>query len=266
MANKTVEILLDSSGLSVLTIDLFPFGSDTRANGSGDTMTEATNRKGCYQATVTEAITGLHTCHIYDDGTLIKTGVTRFPSDSVGVYRIVPIAMADMVYLYASESNASGLADFVADYGENGYPATDAGVWANSQRTLTAGPSIITGSTQFDTKEISRGNDYSASNQPWIVSLANSPITDLSAYTWTFTAEKSADNLESGDASFTGTVAVTTATGSSRAVRIDVAASVTDSLAVGYYSGALRGTATSGGAKATPVYIQVRVLDDPNQA
>lgn len=132
MANKTVEILLDQSGLSVLTVDLFPFGSDTRANGSGDTMSEASNRKGLYQATVTEAITGLFTCHIYDDGTLIKTGVTRFASDSVGVYRIVPWTMADMVYIVGAESSATGLTDFVADYQENGYPSAPLAVTVES--------------------------------------------------------------------------------------------------------------------------------------
>jgi|GEM_PF-3102055 len=144
-------------------------------------------------------------------------------------------------------------------------PPVDADVWAAATRTLTGGAAIITGDIEFTAKQIVRGNDYSSANQPWAESMSSSSITDLSAYAWVFTADKDADNLETGDATFVGTVVVTTATGSSRALRIDVAASLTDSLAKGYYNGAIRGTATSGSKLATPKFISVKVVDDPNQ-
>lgn len=174
MANKTVEILLDQSGLSVLTVDLFQFGSDTRANGSGDTMTEATNRKGCYQATVTEAITGLFTCHIYDDGVLIKTGVTRFGSDAVGVYRIVPWTMADVIYLYGAESSASGLADFVADYVESGYLASG----------LTITPLVASVANPFyATRDLPVLPAASGNTIIWTITDGNGSAVDLSGKT-----------------------------------------------------------------------------------
>jgi len=146
-----------------------------------------------------------------------------------------------------------------------GSSLTAADVWAAATRTLTGGAAIITGDIEFTAKQIVRGNDYSSANQPWAESMSSSSITDLSAYAWVFTADKDADNLETGDATFVGTVVVTTATGSSRALRIDVAASLTDSLAKGYYNGAIRGTATSGSKLATPKFISVKVVDDPNQ-
>jgi len=156
-------------------------------------------------------------------------------------------------------------ANVVDASGGGGGSLTAADVWAAATRTLTGGAAIITGDIEFTAKQIVRGNDYSSANQPWAESMSSSSITDLSAYAWVFTADKDADNLETGDATFAGTVVVTTATGSSRALRIDVAASLTDSLAKGYYNGAIRGTATSGSKLATPKFISVKVVDDPNQ-
>jgi hypothetical protein len=58
MATTPVEFEVDT-GLT-LTLKLFPHGSDTIANGAGDTAVEATNRLGVYSANVTEALSGLH--------------------------------------------------------------------------------------------------------------------------------------------------------------------------------------------------------------
>lgn len=66
---QTLEVRAET-GLS-LTVKLFPYGSDTAANGSGDTLTEATNRKGLYTATVSESISGWHTAHIFEAGTCL---------------------------------------------------------------------------------------------------------------------------------------------------------------------------------------------------
>ena len=87
MANKTLEVKAPS-GLT-LTLDLFPVGSDTRANGSGDTLTERTNAGGIYSATVTEAITGWHDAVIKDDSSnVIGVGEVNIRTDTVDTYRV----------------------------------------------------------------------------------------------------------------------------------------------------------------------------------
>lgn len=53
----TTLAFIAPSGLT-LTVELYPEASDTIANGSGDSCTEATNRKGYYSATVEEALAG----------------------------------------------------------------------------------------------------------------------------------------------------------------------------------------------------------------
>jgi hypothetical protein len=135
-------------------------------------------------------------------------------------------------------------------------------VWASTTRTLTSGPTIVSDDLEYEEWTIVKGNSYSATNQPKIFTMAEHGPTDLSDYTWAFTADIHADNENSGDASFSGTVTVTTATGASRAVRVDLSASATNSLALGRYTGAIRGT--DGSEKATPKIIAVTVVDDPN--
>jgi hypothetical protein len=138
---------------------------------------------------------------------------------------------------------------------------TDA-VWSNATRTLTSGPTIVSDDLEYEEWTIVKGNSYSSGNQPKIFTMAEHGPTDLSEYTWAFTADIHADNENTGDSSFSGTVTVTTATGASRAVRVDLAATATDSLALGRYTGAIRGT--DGSEKATPKIIAVTVVDDPN--
>jgi hypothetical protein len=140
---------------------------------------------------------------------------------------------------------------------------TAADVWTYATRTLTSGPAIVNDDLSYEEWTIVRGNSYSSSNQPKTFTLTTGP-TDLSTYTWAFTADKDADNLNSGDATFTGSVTVTTATGASRAVRVDVPATTTDTLAIGRYTGHIRGT--SGSDKATPKIVAVTVVDDSNEA
>ena len=69
MADTPIEVRAPS-GLT-LTVDLFPYGNDTRANSAGDTLTEATNRRGLYLATISEALTGWHTVHVKHLGQVI---------------------------------------------------------------------------------------------------------------------------------------------------------------------------------------------------
>lgn len=58
----TLQIPLGLTGVTPLTCDLFPENSDTAA-ASGVTLTEATNRKGFYTASV--SVTGWHTIKLY---------------------------------------------------------------------------------------------------------------------------------------------------------------------------------------------------------
>lgn len=81
MANTIVE-LLSPAGLT-LTLELFPEGSDTIANGAGDTLTEATNRDGLYTATVTEALAGYYYAKIIDGSSnLISAGWVKLADDT----------------------------------------------------------------------------------------------------------------------------------------------------------------------------------------
>lgn len=59
MASTTVEIDLQISGLTGLTLHQFTRNTDTLVNTTGgDTLTERTNKLGWYTATVTEAVAG----------------------------------------------------------------------------------------------------------------------------------------------------------------------------------------------------------------
>src|SRR5690606_2289016 len=84
MASTPVEISY-TSGLA-LTLELYPLGSDTIANGSGDSLTEATNRKGLYVATVTEALTGWHHAIVFHGSTPVAEGYI-YLTDTTDVHR-----------------------------------------------------------------------------------------------------------------------------------------------------------------------------------
>jgi hypothetical protein len=81
MASTIVE-LLAPAGLT-LTLELYPEGSDTIANGAGDTLTEATNRDGLYTATVTEALAGYYYAKVIDGSSnLISAGWVKLVDDT----------------------------------------------------------------------------------------------------------------------------------------------------------------------------------------
>lgn len=84
MASTPIEIRA-TPGLS-LTVELYPYGSDTIANGSGDTLVEETNRKGIYRAVVAESITGWHTCHVKLGSTVISVE-DLYLLDDTNIYR-----------------------------------------------------------------------------------------------------------------------------------------------------------------------------------
>ena len=72
MANAIVEIVAPSG--MALTLSLFAVGSDT-AGASGKTLTERTNCKGTYRATVTEGLTGLHRAIALGGSIAVASGV-----------------------------------------------------------------------------------------------------------------------------------------------------------------------------------------------
>ena len=88
MANTPVEFT-GPSGMSTVTLELYPYGSDMIANGAGgDSATEATNAKGIYTATVTQSITGWHRAVVKAAGT------------PVGVYDVL---LADITAIHRCE-------------------------------------------------------------------------------------------------------------------------------------------------------------------
>ena len=108
MATTPVQIEAPS-GLT-LTLELYPHGSDTIANGAGDTLTEETNRHGVYSASVTESLTGLHHAIIVDAS-----------NNSIATYHV---DLADTTAIhYAGDIaafNNISVADILAGTGDTG--------------------------------------------------------------------------------------------------------------------------------------------------
>src|SRR5690606_23827382 len=84
MASTPVEIQAPSG--RTLTLELYPLGSDTIANTGGDSLTEHTNRKGFYQATVTESLSGWHHVLVKDGSTAVANGYI-YLTDTTDVHR-----------------------------------------------------------------------------------------------------------------------------------------------------------------------------------
>jgi hypothetical protein len=95
MANTVVEVLGLPTSLSGPLVKLFTRNSDTLLNTGGDTLTERTNKKGAYTATVTEAIAGYVDAIVtLSDGTTpIFSGVIPNIVDDTGTYRVVDDGM-----------------------------------------------------------------------------------------------------------------------------------------------------------------------------
>lgn len=91
MANKTVEVSgIIASGISGALLKLTAYGADTLLNTGGDTLTEATNVKGTYTCTVTEALAGWYKASVFlSDGTTYLGGGAVFLVDAVGSYPVV---------------------------------------------------------------------------------------------------------------------------------------------------------------------------------
>jgi hypothetical protein len=125
MASTIVE-LLAPAGLT-LTLELYPEGSDTIANGAGDTLTEATNRDGLYTATVTEALAGYYYAKVIDGSSnLISAGWVKLVDDTntytVGE-RVVAIEGAKRQLDDLNDVSSASVADAVWDEATAGHVA-----------------------------------------------------------------------------------------------------------------------------------------------
>jgi hypothetical protein len=126
---------------------------------------------------------------------------------------------------------------------------------------LTTDPPTQTGSQQYRARKVVRGDSYSPTTRPFEVSRHRSaswPL-DLSQWAWAFTARKHAENEAEG-ISFTGTVAVTTATGDSRGLTVTIT-SDTGEAALGRHEYAVHGT--KDGQRWSPELGVIDVIDSP---
>ena len=94
MAAAVVEALLGIPGLS-LTVDLYPFGSDTIA-AAGVALAEATNRKGLYTGTTAAGLTGLHQAFV-KSGSAVLGVFDVYMTNDTSVHRLVDQAAALVV-------------------------------------------------------------------------------------------------------------------------------------------------------------------------
>jgi hypothetical protein len=200
----------------------------------------------------------------YNAANIANYGITATERGSTGVYYATnPSDSTPAKMLFVAAAGASlavsdlvsniYFEDFVGQADAGGGSLTAADVWTYATRTVTGpAPSYSPVHARAQLR-IVKGESYGSGAVKDIaigVSNGGSWPTDLSDYTWTFVADGSESATSA--ATFTGTVAVTTATGSSRAVQVTIAASTTASLAAGQYNYALQGTKTSGGQKAVP--------------
>lgn len=113
---STVVIVHGPTGLTGLKLELYAAGSDTIANTSGgDTLTEATNRHGHYQATVTQSLAGTYSAIIADSS---GTGIGIFKvklADDAGPYTceepssVTDTSIAAAVWAFIGETGLSML-------------------------------------------------------------------------------------------------------------------------------------------------------------
>lgn len=87
MANAIVEIVAPSG--MTLTLSLFPIGSDT-AGATGKALTERTNDKGTYRATVADGLVGLYRANaLTAGGVLVAKGVVLMSDEATDHYVVV---------------------------------------------------------------------------------------------------------------------------------------------------------------------------------
>jgi hypothetical protein len=141
VATAIVETLLGVSGLS-LTVDLYPFGSDTAA-AAGIVLSEATNRQGLYTGTTSAGLTGLHQAFV-KTGTAVFGVFDVYMTNDTSIHRLVDQAAALVV------QDVTGAVPTAAAGASGGLPTVDgsnrvAGVSRNvagSVGSVTAGVAV----------------------------------------------------------------------------------------------------------------------------
>jgi hypothetical protein len=131
MASTPVEFKAPS-GLT-LTLKLYPYGSDTIANGAGgDSCTERTNCKGIYTATVTEAITGLHDALVVDGSSNVIANYSVHMLDDTNIHRCGDVMIDQIIVDWTDGGRLDVLLDsattmtvaLTESYGTEGQPLT----------------------------------------------------------------------------------------------------------------------------------------------
>lgn len=77
MANTTVQVHHDLEGITTPKLYLFAAdgsGASVNNSGNGDTLTQVTNRKGAWRATIDEALDGVYYYEVRSGTTLIAWG------------------------------------------------------------------------------------------------------------------------------------------------------------------------------------------------
>ncbi len=146
MANAIVEALLGVSGLS-LTVDLYPFGSDTAA-AAGIALTEATNRKGLYTGTTSAGLTGLYQAFV-KSGSAVFGVFDVYMTNDTSVHRLVDQAASLVV------QDVTGAVPIVAAGASGGLPTVDgsnrvAGVSGNVAGSVGSVTAEVTVATNND--------------------------------------------------------------------------------------------------------------------
>lgn len=119
------------SGISTVTGELYPNGSDSIANGAGgDSASEYTNRKGWWHMSVAEEITGLHLLIIKTDGFAIGRGWVNI-TGTTGTFKAKSLALLEEVTdLYHADidvvfdDDGSGVDQYTISWFKNGVPIT----------------------------------------------------------------------------------------------------------------------------------------------
>jgi hypothetical protein len=140
MATTPVQIEAPS-GLT-LTLELYPHGSDTIANGEGDTLTEETNRHGVYSASVTESLTGLHHAIVVDvsNNSIATYHVDLADTTAIHYAGDIAASVQSGVTLADSEDVYHALIEYTFDSPNDEYTVT----WFKNGARVTSGITVPT--------------------------------------------------------------------------------------------------------------------------
>tara|TARA_R100000808_G_C2129763_1_gene139201 strand:- start:551 stop:1285 length:735 start_codon:yes stop_codon:yes gene_type:complete len=193
-------------GLPSVTVELFADGSDSVANGSGDSMAEETNRKGLYSATVTEALLGTFYCVVRSNTTVVATGWVYLQDDANTYCMVEDKSLAQyvesediaIVTRQEMDSNSTRLADIDDATGTSGVLI--------SSGTGAGQLSISAGVAESNVKQI---NDSAASAAN--LALSSGVIVPGAVVAGTLSEQQASTDLtEDTDEHYSGTLLVFT--------------------------------------------------------